>query len=105
MMAVMAGCQAIQLDMAKIAGSITSVVLSDEKKEQRNKVMMPTMMKMLVAGLPKIEKTFKVLKLDLNQKYAFGDTISLVDLDCLWYYLWTADPFVNQYINAKELFA
>ena len=84
---------------------MTSVILTDEKKEQRNKVMMPTMIKALCASLPKVEKTLKVLKLDLNQKYAFGESISLVDLDCLWYYLWTADPFVNQYIEAKKMFA
>ena len=37
-------------------------------------------------------------------KYAFGDKLSLTDLECLFYYLLFNDNSVNQYIDAKKIF-
>ena len=51
--------------------------------------MIPTMFNMATGLLEKIEKAFKILQLDkLDKKYTFGETISMVDIECIWWYLW-----------------
>ena len=59
---------------------MTSVFLTDEKKEERNQAMMPTMITVMAQKMTKVEKTFKVLGIDGESTYAFGEKISYTDL-------------------------
>ena len=42
--------------------------------------MMPTMITVMAKNMAKIEKTFKVLGIDGESTYAFGEKISYTDL-------------------------
>ena len=106
-----AGLKAIGLDMSKstvkslfFAGP-KSLYLSDEQKEERNKVMTCKMVVTMATSMGKVKKTFKVLGINGQTKYAFGDIISLTDLECLFYYLLFNDKSINRYIDAKKIFA
>ena len=68
---VMAGAAAIGLDMRKVK-SMTMVFTSDEDKEKRNKVMMPTMVNTCCGLMAKVEKTFKTLKVSMDKQYVFA---------------------------------
>ena len=110
---VMAGAKEIGLDL----NTQRFTKLSDEIKEKRNKVMIPTMIKTIIGSIHKVEKTFKgmdkrfffelfyfsiyprtVLNLSMDNKFLFGEAITLPDLDCLLCYQSMHDDFVNQYI-------
>ena len=110
---IMAGVKEIGVDM----NTQRFTKLSDEIKEKRNKVMMPTMIQTIIDSIHKVEKTFKgsdkedffelfyssiylwiVLNLSMNEEFLFGDKITLPDLDCLLCYQLMHDDFVNQYI-------
>ena len=85
---------------------------------------MPTMITVMTQKMAKVEKTFKVLGIDGEATYAFGEKISYTDLgkgfedkvsrfkvkfdllkECLFCYVLSHDAFVNQYIDAKKLLA
>ena len=98
---VMAGAAEIGLDKRQVQ-ALTRIVTSDDDKEKRNRVMMPTMVNTCCGLIAKVEKTFKTLNVSMDKQYIFGDRISLVDLDCVFWYLFFNDAFVNNYIDAKK---
>ena len=67
----------------KIPGFYKIITYSgDDHRERRNQIFIPKIVEQMKILLPRVEKTLERLNLP-SGKYAFGDSISLVDLNCL----------------------
>ena len=91
-------------DLSKsFTGRKVLIVLGEEEKDQRNKVLIPTMVDNFKNTLCKIEKVFKMLNLPSDRLYLFGDMISLADLQCVAYRIFFNDAEFNKFGQMKGL--
>ena len=70
----------------KILDSQTSVVyqvIGPERREERNQIMLAAMGEIIKTMLPQVEKALKTLNLPNGDKYMFGDSISIADLEVI----------------------
>ena len=77
---VMAGAKEIGLDL----NTQRFTKLSDEIKEKRNKVMIPTMIKTIIGSIHKVEKTFKGMDKRLVLSCFTSVFILVQSLTCQW---------------------
>ena len=57
--------------------------LGPERRAERNQVMSTAMGETMKKMIPQVDKALKTLNLPIGDKFMFGDTISVVDLQVL----------------------